>query len=310
MVKTGKKLLERKRHGNQGKSQIVVNMDRLFELIIEAFLLLVGTYLVSLSINMFLLPHKLTTGGVSGIGTILYYVMHIPVGITVLILNIPLFILSIRKLGFKFSLKTIVSTLLLSLFLEIGNYEGLITKSPPDLFTACIFGGLLSGIGLSLVFKTGASTGGSDLLAQIIYKTTPVQSLSEILMMIEMIIISGLIIVFQDINIGLYSLIALFISTKVIDVIFQGIYYTKVVNIITRKPEELIDGILNDLRRGATITKGIGAHSKDEVTTITCIVTRPQLGKLKTIVRQKDRNALMYITTSNEVLGEGFKEMG
>ncbi|MEG0470430.1 MAG: DUF2179 domain-containing protein, partial [Longicatena sp.] len=126
---------------------------------------------------------------------------------------------------------------------------------------------------------------------------------------IEMIIISGLIIVFRDINVGLYSLIALFISTKVIDVVFQGVYYTKVVNIITKKPEILVDAILNDLHRGATITKGIGAHSGEEVTTITCIVTRPQIGKLKSIVRQKDQGALMYITTSNEVLGEGFKEI-
>lgn len=274
----------------------------------DILLIIIGAYFISLGINMFLLPHKMTTGGASGIATIFYYIFNIPVGITVLLINVPLLIISMFKLGAKYSMKTIFSIVLLSVFLELFTYQTVTRMSNMDLFVSCIFGGLTVGIGLSLTLKAGASSGGSDLLAQIIYKTTSVQSLSQILLAIEIVIISSIIIVFKDINIGLYSVIALYISTKVIDVVFEGIYYTKVVNILTKKPDKIIDNILSDLKRGATITRSVGAHSKEEVTTITCIVTNPQIAKIKKIVLENDKNALMYITTSNEVIGRGFKE--
>ena len=120
---------------------------------------------------------------------------------------------------------------------------------------------------------------------------------------------TGVIIVFQDINIGLYSIISMAISTKVVDVVFEGVYYTKVVTIITKKSDKVIPAILNDLKRGATVTNSIGAHSKEEVTTITCVITTPQIAKLKDLIREHDSKALMYITTVNEAIGTGFKEV-
>lgn len=279
------------------------------EIISDTILIIIGTYLVSLGINLFLLPLKLTTGGVSGIATILYYKFGISMGITVVALNIPLFIISIIKLGIKSSIKTIFATFLLSFFLDAFTYQSLVEQNITDLFTSCIFGGLIIGIGLSIVFKAGASTGGSDLLAQIIYKVFPVQSLSQVLLIIEFIIISSIVIAFRNINIGLYSLIAMFISTKMVDVMFEGSYYTRVVNIITKKPNEITDDILNDLKRGVTQTKSIGARTKEEYTTLTCVITRPQVSKIKKILRKHDKEALMYIATTNEVLGKGFKSI-
>ncbi len=275
----------------------------------DIILIIIGAYFISLGINMFLLPHKMTTGGASGIATILYYVLNIPMGVTILLINLPLFIISLVKLGGKFSLKTILSTVLLSVFLEIFKYESLILQSNTDLFTSCVFGGLITGVGLSLTFRAGASSGGSDLLAQIIYKLTSIQSLSNILLMIEIIIISSVIIVFKDLNLGLYSIVSMFISTKVIDVIFEGVYYTKEVTIITKKGDKVIEAILTELKRGATVTNSIGAHSKEEMTTITCIITRPQVAKIKRIIKENDSHALMYITTVNEALGRGFKSI-
>ncbi len=228
-------------------------------------------------------------------------------GITVIILNIPLFILSIIKLGIKSSIKTIFATFLLSFFLDAFTYESIVSKNITDLFTSCIFGGLVIGIGLSIVFKAGASTGGSDLLAQIIYKSFPVQSLSQILLIIEFIIISSVVIVFRNINVGLYSLIAMFISTKVVDLMFEGTYYTRVVNIITKKPNEISEDILYELKRGVTMVKSVGARTKEEYTVLTCVITRPQVAKIKKILRKNDQEALMYIATTNEVLGKGFK---
>ncbi len=284
-----------------------IENNEFLKIIIDILLMIVGSYLVSLGTNVFLLPHKMTTGGASGIATILYYLFDIPMGVSIVCINIPLFIIAFFVLGLKFNLKTIFSTALLSFFLEAFKYETLVLENTTDLFTSCVFGGLLVGLGLSLVLKAGASTGGSDLLAQLIYKKTSIQNLSNILVCIEIVIISFIIIVFKDLNIGLYSIVSLFISSKVIDVIFTGVYYTKVVTIITKKTDKVIDAILNDLKRGATVTTSMGAHSKEEITTITCIITRPQIAKIKELIRQNDSNAIMYITTVNEAVGNGFK---
>ena len=280
-----------------------------YYLVVDFILITVGAFLMSMGMNLFLLPHKMTTGGASGIATVIYYLFHIPAGIVILIINIPLFIISLTKLGLKFSIKTIVSTVLYSIFVDIFTFSSLVANTNIDLFTACIFGGAIVGVGLSLTFKAGASSGGSDLLAQIIYRFTSIQSISQILLVIEVIIISSVIFVFKDVNLGLYSILSMFISTKVIDILFEGIYYTREVKIITRKKDEIITKILDELGRGATITKSIGAHSNEQVYMITCVITRPQIAKIKSIIRSCDKDALLYITTVNEAIGTGFKSI-
>lgn len=280
--------------------------NKILMILRDAIFIILGAYLVSLGINMFLLPHKMTTGGASGIATIFYYLFNVPMGLSILIINLPLFLMSMYKFGIKFSFKTIIATAIMSVFLEMFNYDIIIANNPTDLFTSCIFGGLIVGAGLSLVLKAGASTGGSDLLAQIIVKCTNAQSLSGVLLVIESIIIISIIVVFKNINIGLYSIVALFVSTKVIDLIFAGVDYIKVVTIITKKSDKVIEPILEDLKRGATVTNSIGAHSGEEITTITCIITRPEIAKIKQIIRDNDSNAIMYITTANEAIGNGF----
>ena len=282
--------------------------NKALRIILDLLYIIIGTFLIALGTNIFLLPHKMTTGGASGIATILYYLLNIPMGLTVILVNIPLFIISIIKLGFKFNFKSIISTILLSVFLEVVQVPTAFLNDGTDLFTSCIFGGLVVGLGLSVIFMAGCSSGGSDLLAQLIYKLTSAQSLSKILLSIEVTVIIALIVAFRDINIGLYSIISIFISTKVVDIIYEGIYYTKVVTIITKKKDKVVNAILNDLKRGATITNSIGAHSKDDVNTITCVITRPQISKIKRLVKNNDPSAIMYITTVNEALGNGFKE--
>ena len=124
-----------------------------------------------------------------------------------------------------------------------------------------------------------------------------------------MVIISLIIIVLKDVNAGLYSIVAMYISTKMIDVLFEGVYYTREVTIISKNSENIINDILYDLKRGATVIKGMGAHSKEQVDLITCVVTRPQIAKLKRIIRRNDKKALIYITNINEAIGQGFKEI-
>ena len=283
-------------------------MRKRINILLDLFFIVLGVYLISIGTNIFLLPHKMTTGGASGIATILYYTLNIPMGLSIVIINLPLFVISIYKFGFKFSFKIIAATILLSIFLEVFKYNDIIENSPTDLFTSCIFGGILTGLGLSIVFKAGASTGGSDLLAQIIFKMIRVEKLSNILIIIEVVIISSIIIVFKDINIGLYSLVALSSGRKVIGYVFSGVDYVNVGSIITKKTDKIIEPILNDLKRGATVTNSLGAHSKEEITTITCIITRPQIAKIRSIIHDNDSDAIMYITSAIEATGNGFDD--
>lgn len=291
------------------KKEFILKRMQFLYFLKDIILLAIGAYIISFGTNMFLLPYKMTTGGASGIATIMYYIANIPMGVTILIVNLPLFLFAIIKLGKVFTIKTIISTVLLSVFLEVFKYDQIIARNSVDLLIACIFGGLICGIGLSLTFKAGASSGGSDLLAQLIYKLTSVQSLSQVLLAIELVIISAVIVVFQDLNIGLYSIISMFISTRVIDIIFEGVNNTKVATIITKKTDAVVEPILTELKRGATITNSIGAHTGEENTTITCIITRSQIAKLKQIIRENDSNAILYIYTVNEAIGKGFKNI-
>ncbi|MNI41684.1 hypothetical protein D3C73_959450 [compost metagenome] len=271
--------------------------------------MIAGAYFISFAINVFLLPNKLSTGGASGIATIFYYVFNLPLGLTVMAINIPLFIFSIIKLGIKFSGKAIFTTIMLSIFLDNIQYIKLMEIFQTDLFISSIYGGLILGVGLSLLFKVGASSGGSDLLAQIIYRLTSIQSLSQILLIIDTTIILSIVLVFKDVNLGLYSIVSIFVSKKVIDVIFEGIYYTKIVTIITTNKEPILSEILEELKRGATLTAVKGAYTNSEYSSLTVIVTLPEISRLKQIIRKNDENALVYISNANEVIGHGFKQM-
>jgi len=281
--------------------------SKISKFITDIVLIVIGTFIMSISINFFLLPNKITTGGASGIATILYYKFNFNLGLSILIINIPLFILSIKKLGFKFSFKSIFATFLFTIFIDLITYNNYILHNRTDMFISSIYGGLVLGIGISLVFKAGASSGGTDLLAHILQKRGGTLNLSSIMLVLDLIIITGLIIEFKDINLGLYSAIAIYISSKTIGIVFEGINYTKVINIITKKNDAITNQIIDVLKRGATVTKCIGAYSREEYVNITCIVTLPEISKVKKIAYEIDSDALIYITNANEVWGKGFK---
>ena len=276
--------------------------------VIQLILLVVGTLLLAIAINLFYLPNNLSTGGASGIALIIYYLYKVPVGITVILINIPLFIIALRELGWKFCSKAIIGTVLLSIFIELTRGVTSLINIEQDLFLGCIFGGLLNGIGLSLVFKSDGSTGGSDLLAQIIYKKRPVSSIGQILLIIDSFVIIANAITFNSISIALYCVIALYISKKTTDVIFEGVNYTKAVNIISKNGESIAKEIIEKTDRGVTISKCIGMYTNEEYYHVISVVTVPQLPLVKKIVKTIDSKSFIYISNTREVLGLGFKQ--
>lgn len=276
--------------------------------IIQIILLLLGTFILSIAINLMFLPNNLSTGGASGLALIIYYLYKVPVGFTVLLINIPLFIIALKDVGWKFCSKAIIGTMLLSLFIELTSGINILINIEKDLFLGCIFGGLLNGIGLSLVFKADGSTGGSDLLAQIIYKNRPISSIGQILLIIDSFVIITNAIVFNSISIALYSVISLFISKKTTDIIFEGVNYAKSINIISKEGEKIAMAIIEKTDRGVTTYKCIGAYTNEEYTHVISIVTLPQLPQVKKIVKTIDKRAFIYISDTREVLGLGFKD--
>ena len=263
-----------------------------------------GTAFMALSIDLFLLPNQLSVGGFSGIGTIFYYILNIPVGTTVLILNIPVFIFALIRNGKKFFLDSIVGTLSLSLFLNLFENLDSVTNSG---FLACIYGGILSGIGTSIVLHANSSTGGSDLLAQIL-KTYKINiKTGTIIVILDTLIVISSTIAFGQIEIGLYSAIAIYIMGKVIDIFFEGIDFAKMLIIISPKYKEISDEINLKIKRGTTAIYGKGMYKKDKKQLILCVASRGEIREIRKIINDVDKDAFLIITNAREVYGKGFK---
>lgn len=280
--------------------------------IINYIYIITGCLIVATSINIFLIPNKITTGGANGVATVIYYLFKIPVSLTILLLNLPLFIIALKNIGLKFCSKAIVGTVFLAVFIWLTDILRTVSwlSFSEDLFLTSIFGGITMGVGMSIVFKGEGSTGGSDLLAQIIYKKRNASSLGQIILLIDTVVITILVIAFKDINYGLYSVVSLYLSKKTIDIMFEGIGSTKVITIITRKGEEIAKEIIQKTDRGVTINANvIGKYTDRKYDQVISIVNTSDLSKIKKIIKKIDKTSFVYISNTSEVLGLGFKEI-
>lgn len=265
---------------------------------------LFGTALMAIAVDLFLLPNQLSVGGFSGIGTIGYFLFNLPVGTTVLVLNIPLFILALIKNGKKFFLDSLIGTISLSVFLNLFENINIVTHSG---FLACIYGGVLSGIGTSIVLNANASTGGSDLLAQIVKSYKPDVKTGSIIVLIDALVVVISTVVFGEIEIGLYSAIAIYIMGKVLDLFFEGIDFAKMMIIISPNYQEISNEINKKIRRGTTAIYGKGMYREEEKKLLLCVASRREVREIRKIVKEIDKNAFLIITNAREVYGEGFK---
>jgi uncharacterized membrane-anchored protein YitT (DUF2179 family) len=234
-----------------------------------------------------------------------------------LILNIPLFIGGIRFIGGRFAIRTLFSTVLLSVIIDLiepytdifirnnlANPES--TVSTPDLLLYSIFGGFFMGLGLGLVFRSGATTGGTDLGARIVHHFMPYFTMGQILLFIDSCVILMASIAFNSFQLGLYAIVTLYISSKVIDAILEGVNFAKAVYIISDRADDIAQKIMTDLDRGVTGLKGTGMYTGKDKNVLYCILQRNQLPHLKEIVRSIDKNAFVILSDVREVLGEGF----
>ena len=270
----------------------------------ETIEIVIGCILMAAGTSLFLLPNQLSSGGFAGISTIVYYLFGLPLGTTMLILNIPLIILTIIRVGKETAIKGIIGTIVLSVFIDILEKFGALTE---DRLLACIYGGILIGLGTAIVLKANASTGGTDLLTYIIRSYKPHYRASNLIVIIDIAIVVLNVIFFREIEIGLYSAIAIYLSGKMIDVVFEGIYFTKTMFIVSSKYKEIAKEIGQKLDRGSTAVYAKGMYTREKKMMLWCVASRGEVAKIKQIAQEIDPRSFIVISSAREVWGKGFK---
>jgi uncharacterized membrane-anchored protein YitT (DUF2179 family) len=272
-------------------------------------LILIGSFILASGFVLFITPYKIIPGGVYGISIVLHYLFGTPVGLVALCFDIPLTIIGVRVLGPRFGYKTVLGFTLTAVFTDLLTYFwGFEPLVKGDALLSSIFGGVLVGLGLGLIFRSKATSGGSDIIAMIIAKKTKLP-LGMLMIYVDSVIVLIGLLVFRDWKIPLYSWIVIFITGKVIDIVMTGMSSDKSIFIISEKHEEIRDKIINNLNRGGTYIEGKGMFNMAERKIIFTVVSRRELAILEEYIHGIDPKAFLTVTDATEILGEGFRSL-
>lgn len=273
--------------------------------IFEIFFIVIGAAIMAIATSLLLLPNQLSTGGFSGIATITYYLFNFKMGTVIILLNIPFFILAFIRIGREFVFKSILGTVFLSLFIDfLDKFNPLTT----DRFLACIYGGILIGLGTSLILRVSGSTGGSDLVSYIIKSFKPGLSTSNLIVIFDAIIITLNVICFRKLEVGLYSAISIYLMGKVIDIVFDGIGFSKMIFIISENYDKIAKEIGKKVLRGTTGIYSKGMYTNEKKMMLMCVASRREIIEIRQIAKKTDLKSFVIITNVREVYGKGFKK--
>ncbi len=268
-----------------------------------------GTFILSIGYVYFITPYKIVPGGVYGISIVLHHTFGTPVGLTALIFNIPLVLIGIKLLGPRFGAKTITGFVLTSVFVDGLSYLSQMEPLVKDnALLSTIFGGVFMGVGVGFIFKSKATSGGTDVVAMIIGKYNRMP-LGQLMILIDSVVVILGLLVFGEWEIPLYSWMVIFIMGKVIDIVLQGISYDKTLFIISDKHEQIREKLIVDMRRGGTYIAGEGMFNGTSKKIIFTSVSRREVAMLEDFIHQVDPRAFMTVIEANEILGEGFKSL-
>ena len=272
-----------------------------------------GAGIFSFGIYFLVIPFHFYEGGATGITLITYYLLKVPVSLMNLLINIPLFVLAWKLLGKKSLYLSLLGTFSVSAWMAIfeamplsHRYHHFIFDAfKGDILLACIASGVVLGLGLGIIFNAGGTTGGTDILARIFNKYTSL-SMGKLMLIVDAIVLTTVVIVFQDVRTAMYTLFFILIDTLVIDLIGEGGFAGKGFLIVTSKPEEIAKKVSDDLGRGITFIRGMGYYSRKDLDIVYCVVSRNEMKQMKDIINQIDPFAFITISEAHEILGEGF----
>lgn len=275
----------------------------------DAVMFLLGSIIFAFSVNTFTAPNNIAPGGLTGVATMINYVLGAPIGISIILLNIPLFIWGFFSVGYKFIAKTVIATFLSSIIIDIS--APIMPQYTDNIFVAVAIGGFLAGLGLALIFVRGGTTGGTDLAANLLNRQMRHLSLGKLLLIIDFVIVVISAFVYGNIESPFYALVVIFITTKIIDMVLYGTDSGtgKMMFIISKYNNEIADKIIVDLDRGVTGLKSRGCYSGIEGEVLLCAVRRQEVYKIYDIVHSIDENAFIVVGDAGEITGEGFKQI-
>ena len=280
------------------------NEKKGIQVLYDILVCIIGSALVGTALSVFTIPNEIAPGGISGLSTALAYMLGVRVSVLSLVLNIPIMLAAYRLLGKRSFLYTLLSTALLSGFIELASFLPVYTG---NILIAAVYGGVLTGIGIGILFLRNITTGGTDLLALMLHKAFPNVPNGTILAVIDGIVVLIAVLVFRKIEVALTSVLTIYFSSKVIDLIAQGVDYAKVIYIVTDKGKELSAVLNSSTDRGNTVIKAFGGYTGAEKQLVITVTRRNVLAQTLRLIHATDPAAFTFVTDSTEVHGEGFK---
>lgn len=288
---------------------MVIKMEKKILSFVWTYLRIIGGGAIyGLGFQFFCYPNNIVSGGVAGIAMIINYLTTLPVGAMTVILNIPLFIFSWKRLGLRFLIGSLVGMLSLSFFIDFFSIFNVVATD--DALLGAVYGGVLKGLGLGLVASANATTGGMDIVAKFLRRKYQYINFGTFMLLLDAVVIVAFALIFARYESGMYSVISMYLSSKLIDLVLYGAVNSKVCYVITDESAKIKDAITNRLHRGVTYLHGEGAWSGSEKDIILCVIKRSQIVELKNLVREIDEKAFMIVSDSREVFGKGFTYIG
>ncbi len=268
---------------------------------------LIGCAVAGMSFSFFTYPNSIVSGGLTGIAQILNLLLGLPVGVMIMVMNVPLFIMAWKKFGLRFIIYSLIGMVGSSVAIDLFNLLHIALTN--DILLAAVYGGLLKGLGYGLIFTTGGTSGGTDILSRLLRRKYAYIQLGTIGLVLDVVVVAAFAIIFRRFDAAMYTIITMFVSSRVVNLLLYGTANSSICYIVTVHPHDIARTIGDRLRRGATLLKGEGAYSGEERDVVLCAVKRSQIPALKKIVSDMDANAFVIVTQSHEVFGKNFQDI-
>lgn len=281
--------------------------NKWIDLLLDVLVITVGSVIYAVSVDVFTAPNHIAPGGITGLSTVLNYLFHTPIGLVAFLINVPIIIWGVMEIGYKLVVKTLFCIALSSAMIDIlapvlPTYEG-------NLILAALIAGVLEGLGLSLTFIRGATTGGTDMIARLLSHRMPHLSMGKLMLAVDGIIVLFSALVYGSVDNAIYACIVIFVCTKLIDAVLYGTDSGtgKMFLVMSPKVRQMGDRIIKEVDRTVTYLDSHGGYTKEPGETMLCVVRRFEVYQLQTIIREEDRNAFVIVGDAGEITGEGFR---
>ena len=284
-----------------------MNRTKVWAAVLKYLLITLGALIAAAGFEFLLYPNDIVVGGVTGISMIINKLTGLPIGILTIVMNVPLFAVAWKKFGLRFIVDSLIGMVLSSVFIDLLAIPKIVLTNAPLL--ACIIGGVIKGFGFGIVYWEGATTGGSDILAKLLRHRYPYINFGTITLVLDASVMIAFAVIFKNYEAAMYGVIAMFVTSKVVDVVLYGINTSNVCYIVSDKSDKVAETLTNTLGRGVTILHGEGAYTHREKQVLMCVVKRSESVEIRKLVKNIDEDAFLIVTDAKNVFGRGFGDI-